>query len=69
MATGRGKSAGPRRKEPAAVIGGQEADTFLGTQGDVRDTQSDMLFVFIGAGVAMLVLPRGHDRSMARVKE
>ncbi len=52
-----------------ALIGGQDADAFLGTQGDVWDTQSDMLFAFIGAGAAMLVLPRWHDRSMARVKE
>ena len=48
----------------AALLGGQAADDFLGTQGDPWDTQWDMLFALIGAIVAQTVLPRLHDRSM-----
>lgn len=48
----------------AAVAMGQGADEFLGTQGDVWDTQSDMLCAMIGAIVALLGLSRYHDRQM-----
>ena len=51
----------------AAVVGGGAADDFLGTQGYVWDTQSDMLMALIGAVAAMLVLPKWHDRSLAAV--
>ncbi len=43
------------------------AVAFLGTQGDPWDTQSDMLFAFIGGSVALLLMPRIHDRQMARL--
>lgn len=49
----------------AAVAMGQGADEFLGTQGDPWDTQSDMLFAAIGAGFALLLLSRAHDRQIA----
>lgn len=52
-----------------AVAEGGAADDFLGTQGYVWDTQSDMLMALIGAVVAMLVLPKWHDRSLAAVME
>jgi len=48
----------------AAVIMGQGADEFLGTQGDVWDTQSDMLMALIGALAALLCLSRWHDRQL-----
>ena len=51
----------------AALAGGQAADAFLGTQGDVWDTQWDMLFALIGALTAQLTLGRVHDRSLARL--
>ncbi len=38
------------------------ADEFLGTQGDPRDTQSDMFFARIGAIVALLTLSHWHTR-------
>lgn len=41
-----------------AVASGQSAEAFLGTQGYVWDTQSDMLFALIGA-VCMVVLVSG----------
>jgi putative membrane protein len=49
-----------------ALAGGSAADAFLGTQGDVWDTQKDMLMALIGALLAQLTLARAHDRSMAR---
>ncbi|MGC0335664.1 putative membrane protein [Streptomyces sp. SLBN-8D4] len=50
----------------AAVIGGQAADAFLATQGDVWDTQWDMFCALIGATVSVLVLSRPHDRQLDR---
>lgn len=50
-----------------AVASGAAADDFLGTQGYAWDTQSDMMWALIGAMVALTLLSRLHDRSMARV--
>ena len=52
----------------SALAMGQGADEFLGTQGDPWDTQSDMLFAFIGATTAMVSLSRLHDRLIGRMK-
>jgi len=49
----------------AAEIGGSQADAFLGTQGDVWDTQWDMLMALIGALVAQITLARVHDRELS----
>lgn len=46
----------------AAVALGQGADEFLGTQGYIWDTQSDMLFALIGAVTALVLFSRVHDR-------
>lgn len=51
-----------------AVAGGHAADAFLGTQGDVWDTQWDMFCALIGAIVAQVTLSRVHDRSLARLR-
>ena len=48
-----------------ALLLGQGAYEFLGTQGDIWDTQSDMFYALIGATTALLVLSRLHDRQMA----
>lgn len=48
----------------AAVILGQGADAFLGTQGDTWDTQTDMLMALIGAVTAQLLLSKVHDRQL-----
>ena len=47
-----------------AVIGGSSADAFLGTQGDVWDTQWDMFTALIGAIAAQLLLSRVHDKQL-----
>jgi len=53
----------------SALAMGQGADEFLGTQGDPWDTQSDMLFAFIGAMSAMVLLSRWHDSQMHSMKQ
>jgi putative membrane protein len=49
----------------AALAGGEAADAFLGTQGDVWDTQWDMFLAGCGAIAAQLTLARLHDRQLA----
>ncbi len=51
----------------SALMLGQGADEFLGTQGDPWDTQSDMFCALIGGITALLLLSRIHDRQIARV--
>jgi putative membrane protein len=51
----------------AALIGGSAATDFLGTQGDVWDTQWDMFLAFTGAMLAQLTLSRVHDRQLGKV--
>ena len=53
----------------SAVAMGAGADEFLGTQGDVWDTQWDMFMALTGAILALLVLGRWHDRQMKRLKK
>jgi putative membrane protein len=53
----------------AALIGGEGADAFLGTQGDQWDTQWDMLVALLGAATALPVFSRLHDRQIARLEE
>lgn len=51
----------------AALLMGQGADEFLGTQGDVWDTQSDIFMALIGAGTALATLSGRHDRQLAKM--
>ncbi len=51
----------------AALLLGQGADEFLGTQGDPWDTQSDMFLALIGATVSLAFLSRLHDRQLERI--
>ena len=48
-----------------ATIYGQNADAFLGGQGDLWDTQKDMACALVGAVAALLLLSRWHDRQIA----
>lgn len=47
-----------------AVLTGEGADAFLGTQGYVWDTQSDMGLALLGAVVAILSLSKYHDSQL-----
>jgi putative membrane protein len=51
----------------AALAGGESAEAFLGTQGDVWDTQWDMFFALIGAMTAQLTLSGVHDRALSKL--
>ena len=48
-----------------AVVSGQSAEAFLGTQGYIWDTQSDMLFATIGAICMVVFLARLQDKMIA----
>lgn len=48
----------------AALLSAEAAESFLGTQGYVWDTQSDMLWALCGAILALLTLAGLHDRQM-----
>ena len=50
----------------AAIMMEQGADEFLGTQGDVWDTQSDIFCALLGALVAITLLAKWHDRQLNR---
>lgn len=50
-----------------ARILGSSAENFLGTQGDVWDTQWDMTSCFIGAIASLAVIPSWQDRAIARL--
>jgi putative membrane protein len=52
----------------AALIGGSGATEFLGTQGDVWDTQWDMFMALIGAISGQLLLSGLHDRQLRAVR-
>ncbi len=47
-----------------ALLSEEAAESFLGTQGYVWDTQSDMFWALCGAVLALLGLGRWHDRQM-----
>ena len=49
-----------------AVITGQSAEDFLGTQGYEWDAQSDMLFATAGAICMLLFLSKIHDKSIKK---
>ena len=51
----------------AALVMGQGAQAFLGTQGDEWDTQWDMFLALIGAITSLLLLARAHDRQLRRI--
>jgi len=51
-----------------AELTGENADAFLGTQGYVWDTQSDMAWALTGALVALLLMSRWHDRQIAALR-
>lgn len=47
-----------------ALLSEEAADSFLGTQGYVWDTQSDMFLALVGAGMAIALLAKIHDRQI-----
>jgi putative membrane protein len=51
-----------------AELSGESAEAFLGTQGYVWDTQSDMAMAMVGAILALLSLSRIHQRQLQLLK-
>lgn len=51
-----------------ALLWGASAEYFLGTQGDVWDTQWDMFLALIGAVSAQALLAKAHDRSLSSLR-
>jgi putative membrane protein len=51
-----------------AELSGESAEAFLGTQGYVWDTQSDMFFAMIGAISALILLGKVHDKQLAKLQ-
>jgi putative membrane protein len=50
-----------------AVATGDSAESFLGTQGYMWDTQSDMAMALLGACLALVFLAKLHDRQLQSV--
>lgn len=50
-----------------ALVSGEDAEAFLGTQGYMWDTQSDMMYALIGGFLALIFLSRLHDRQLKKV--
>lgn len=53
----------------AAIFTETGAEAFLGTQGDVWDTQWDMFLALIGAILGQIILGPYHDRQIARLQQ
>ena len=49
-----------------ALATGEDAEAFLGTQGYMWDTQSDMMYALIGAVAALILLSRLHDKQLKK---
>lgn len=50
-----------------ALASGEDAEAFLGTQGYVWDTQSDMALALLGAITALVTLRKLHDSQLSKI--
>ncbi|WP_038250431.1 DUF2238 domain-containing protein [Ghiorsea bivora] len=50
-----------------ALVSGEGAEAFLGTQGYIWDTQSDMAFALLGAIMGLILLSRWHDKQLKEI--
>ena len=51
-----------------ALLTGTAAEAFLGTQGDIWDTQWDMFLALLGAISALIFLSKIHDKQLKTIK-
>lgn len=51
-----------------AEFSGESAESFLGTQGYIWDTQSDMALALLGSILALLCLSKWHDKQLQRIE-
>lgn len=52
-----------------ALIANDAADDFLGTQGYIWDTQSDMAWALYGSILALIFLRKYHDKQLLNIKK
>ena len=52
-----------------AISSGSASNDFIGSQGDVWDTQEDMFFALIGAVCALLFLSHFQDRALRKMAQ
>lgn len=52
-----------------ALLSEEAADSFLGTQGYVWDTQSDMFLALLGAILGLVVFSKLHDRQLKGLRQ
>lgn len=50
-----------------AILSKESAEEFLGTQGYIWDTQSDMAWALIGSIIALLILRKYHDKHLNKL--
>jgi putative membrane protein len=50
-----------------AIVSGEGAHAFLGTQGYIWDTQSDMGYALIGAILSLILLSHRHDQQLQQI--
>jgi len=50
-----------------ALATGEGSEAFLGTQGYIWDTQSDMAFALLGAIMGLILLSKWHDNQLHRI--
>ena len=50
-----------------ALFSKESAEAFLGTQGYIWDTQSDMGLALVGSIVALILLSKYHDKQLAKL--
>ena len=50
-----------------SISTGDKGDAFLGTQGDIWDTQSDMLFATIGAICGLILFSKFQDKQIQKI--
>ncbi|MDH3693971.1 MAG: DUF2238 domain-containing protein [Gammaproteobacteria bacterium] len=51
----------------AAIVSGESAEAFLGTQGYIWDTQTDIALALVGAVSALILLGRLHDDQLGNI--
>jgi putative membrane protein len=52
-----------------ALLSGEDAEAFLGTQGYAWDTQSDMAWALFGASLALILLSKLHNNQLKEVQK
>ncbi len=53
----------------ASLSNPADTEAFLGTQGYIWDTQTDMFWCLVGAVIALILLSRLHDAGLLRIRK